>query len=99
MSQSLNSSNHHPKQTTATQLADWCDKYLQVTDFKDYCPNGLQIDADQPIEYIVTGVTACEALIDKAIEMNANAILVHHGYFWKGEPATSDAPINVPLSP
>lgn len=52
---------------------------------KDYCPNGLQIEGKEQIKKIVTGVTASEALIDAAIEANADAILVHHGYFWKGE--------------
>lgn len=60
---------------------------LNATAFNDYCPNGLQVDGGQAIHKIITGVTACEALIDKAIEQNAQAILVHHGYFWKGEPA------------
>lgn len=70
-----------------TQLAALLDDYLQVTAFHDYCPNGLQVDADQPIQKIVTGVTASQALIDQAIAHKAQAILVHHGYFWKGEPA------------
>lgn len=70
-----------------TMLADFLDDYLQVSAFDDYCPNGLQVDAGVPITRIVTGVTACEALIDAAIAEDAQAILVHHGYFWKGEPA------------
>ncbi|OBT08590.1 Nif3-like dinuclear metal center hexameric protein [Vibrio sp. UCD-FRSSP16_10] len=53
---------------------------------KDYAPNGLQVEGAQIIKKIVTGVTASQALIDKAIELNADALLVHHGYFWKGEP-------------
>ncbi|EGA63816.1 Nif3-like dinuclear metal center hexameric protein [Vibrio brasiliensis] len=53
---------------------------------KDYAPNGLQVEGTETIKRIVTGVTASQALIDKAIELNADAILVHHGYFWKGEP-------------
>jgi dinuclear metal center YbgI/SA1388 family protein len=69
-----------------SELAQWCDEYLQASHFKDYCPNGLQVDAERPIRRIITGVTACEALIDAAIEKKADAILVHHGYFWKGEP-------------
>lgn len=68
------------------QLAKFCDDYLQADDFKDYCPNGLQVDAGKPIQRIITGVTACEALIDAAIAAKADAIMVHHGYFWKGEP-------------
>ncbi|MGV2987518.1 Nif3-like dinuclear metal center hexameric protein [Vibrio sp. E150_011] len=52
---------------------------------KDYCPNGLQVEGTSQINKIVTGVTASQALIDHAIAVNADAILVHHGYFWKGE--------------
>lgn len=52
---------------------------------KDYCPNGLQIEGKREIKRIITGVTASQDLIDKAVELNADAILVHHGYFWKGE--------------
>ncbi|WP_070962756.1 Nif3-like dinuclear metal center hexameric protein [Vibrio sonorensis] len=53
---------------------------------KDYCPNGLQVEGKSEVKKVVTGVTASQALIEKAIELNADAILVHHGYFWKGEP-------------
>ena len=70
---------------TAQQLTQFCDDYLSSAAFKDYCPNGLQVDGGRPITRIVTGVTACEALIDAAIAAEADAIMVHHGYFWKGE--------------
>ncbi len=53
--------------------------------FKDYAPNGLQVEGKQEIRKIVTGVTASMALIDEAIARQADAIVVHHGYFWKGE--------------
>ncbi|TPE52343.1 Nif3-like dinuclear metal center hexameric protein [Maribrevibacterium harenarium] len=53
--------------------------------FRDYAPNGLQVEGKQDIVKIVTGVTASEALIDRAIAEKADAIIVHHGYFWKGE--------------
>ncbi|TMP01985.1 Nif3-like dinuclear metal center hexameric protein [Pseudoalteromonas sp. S3178] len=52
---------------------------------KDFCPNGLQVEGKNEIKTIITGVTASQALIDAAIEKNADAILVHHGFFWKGE--------------
>ncbi|WP_310734121.1 Nif3-like dinuclear metal center hexameric protein [Psychrobacter sp. GP33] len=71
---------------SAQALTQFCDDYLSTEEFKDYAPNGLQVDGGQPIQCIVTGVTACEALIDAAIAANADAIMVHHGYFWKGEP-------------
>ncbi|MGV6826515.1 MAG: Nif3-like dinuclear metal center hexameric protein [bacterium] len=68
-------------------IAQYCDQLLSVSEFEDYCPNGLQVDGGREISRIVTGVTATEALIDAAIEQQAQAILVHHGYFWKGESA------------
>jgi len=52
---------------------------------KDYCPNGLQVEGKKEVQKILTGVTASKALINEAIERNVDAILVHHGYFWKGE--------------
>lgn len=70
------------------KIVAWCDALLGTQQFKDYCPNGLQVDAGKPVQKVVTGVTASMALIEAAIAANAQAILVHHGYFWKGEPAT-----------
>lgn len=61
------------------------DKLLEPEQFKDYCPNGLQVSGRSNIQHIVTGVTASQALIDAAIELGADTLLVHHGYFWKGE--------------
>ena len=58
---------------------------LKPETINDFCPNGLQVEGKNKIHTIVTGVTASQALIDAAIEKNADAILVHHGYFWKGE--------------
>ena len=87
--QNITPSNHSDASATITaqQLNHWCNEYLSVDAFKDYCPNGLQVDADAPIRHLVTGVTASQRLIDAAIACNADAILVHHGYFWKGEDA------------
>ncbi len=67
------------------QLCEFCDDYLQVGEFDDYCPNGLQIEANPEVAFIVCGVTASQALIEAAIDLGADTILVHHGYFWKGE--------------
>ncbi|MFT6268748.1 MAG: dinuclear metal center YbgI/SA1388 family protein [Alphaproteobacteria bacterium] len=61
------------------------DSELVSSDINDYCPNGLQLEGKHEIVKIVTGVTASLALIEKAIALDADAILVHHGYFWKGE--------------
>lgn len=52
---------------------------------KDYAPNGLQVEGRHEIKKIITGVTASQKLIDCAIEKQADLLLVHHGYFWKGE--------------
>ena len=67
------------------QLLHYVNELLDAHKIKDYCPNGLQVQGTKKIHNIVTGVTACQALIDQAIKLNADAILVHHGYFWKGE--------------
>ncbi|MEL0635732.1 Nif3-like dinuclear metal center hexameric protein [Marinomonas sp. TI.3.20] len=61
------------------------DLTLSPHRFKDYAPNGLQVEGKNNITRVVTGVTACQALIDAAIEYGADAIVVHHGYFWKNE--------------
>lgn len=67
------------------ELVDFTDQYLDIQKIKDYCPNGLQVEGREQVSLILGGVTASQALIDKAIEKQADAILVHHGYFWKGE--------------
>ena len=70
----------------ATQeLAQWLDANLNVAAFKDYCPNGLQVEGKTHITRIVTGVTASEALLQAAVERHADAVIVHHGWFWKNE--------------
>ncbi|MFH7565658.1 Nif3-like dinuclear metal center hexameric protein [Oceanimonas smirnovii] len=67
------------------QLEQLLNKQLNTQAIRDYCPNGLQVEGRADIRHIVTGVTASQALIDEAIARRADAILVHHGYFWKGE--------------
>jgi dinuclear metal center YbgI/SA1388 family protein len=69
------------------ELEQFIAQELQTTRFKDYCPNGLQVEGRSDILRIVTGVTASLALIERAIDAKADAILVHHGYFWRGEDA------------
>jgi len=61
------------------------DDCLRPDLFTDYAPNGLQVEGRPAIRRLVSGVTACQALLDAAIDREADAILVHHGYFWKGE--------------
>lgn len=63
----------------------YLDTLLEITSYRDYCPNGLQVAGKAEIHHIVSGVTASAALIEAAIVAKADAILVHHGYFWKGE--------------
>lgn len=64
------------------------NELLRPNDFRDYCPNGLQVEGKAKIANLITGVSASHALIKAAIEKRADAILVHHGYFWKGEDPT-----------
>lgn len=68
-------------------LLSYCDGLLNVGAFADYAPNGLQVEGRTGIGRIVSGVTASQALLDAAVELKADAVLVHHGYFWKGEDA------------
>ncbi|MFK5913232.1 MAG: Nif3-like dinuclear metal center hexameric protein [Woeseiaceae bacterium] len=70
------------------KLLNYSNNVLEIERFKDYCPNGLQVEGKAEINNIVSGVTASQALIDAAIEAKADVLLVHHGYFWKGEDAT-----------
>lgn len=67
-------------------LVEHLDVLLNVSQFKDYGPNGLQVEGKSTIKHIVVGVTACQALIDAAAIKKADAIIVHHGLFWQGEP-------------
>lgn len=68
-----------------TELLAYLNELLEPQRFRDYCPNGLQVEGKAMVKTLVTGVTACQALIDEAIRLDADAILVHHGYFWRGE--------------
>ena len=67
------------------QLLHSLDALLQPDGFKDYGPNGLQVEGRVEIKKLVSGVTASLALIEAAIEANADALLVHHGLFWRGQ--------------
>ena len=70
-----------------TSLEAYCNQQLSVSDFDDYCPNGIQVEAAEQVQRLMVGVTACQALIDAAVDWQADLLLVHHGYFWKGEAA------------
>jgi len=67
------------------ELVSYLDRLLEPTKFKDYCPNGLQVEGRGEVQRIVAGVTASQALLDAAVARGADAVLVHHGYFWKGD--------------
>ena len=68
------------------EIIQWCDQTLNTHEFKDYAPNGLQIEGKSEVQKILCAVTASQEAIDAAIAQNADLLLVHHGYFWKGEP-------------
>ncbi len=67
------------------ELNRYLDGLLEVSRYRDYCPNGLQVEGRGEIRRIVSGVTASFDLIQAALAQDADAILVHHGYFWKGD--------------
>ncbi len=67
------------------ELEQLLNRQLNADAIKDYCPNGLQVEGKSEVRHVVTGVTASQALIDHAVAVGADAVLVHHGYFWKGE--------------
>ena len=67
------------------ELQQYLDNLLEVGRFGDYCPNGLQVEGRESISRVICGVTASQALLDEAVARQADAVLVHHGYFWRGE--------------
>ncbi len=67
------------------ELLRTLDELLTPALYRDYCPNGLQVEGRSEVSKIVAGVTASQALIDRAIERGADTLLVHHGWFWRGE--------------
>lgn len=66
-------------------LEAYLNTVLEPERYRDYAPNGLQVEGKSPIRRLVTGVSASLALIESAVAIQADAILVHHGYFWRGE--------------
>lgn len=71
--------------TTRLQIQSELSSLLEPQRFRDYCPNGLQVEGSEEVSLIVSGVTASLALVEAAIDVGADMLLVHHGYFWKGE--------------
>lgn len=68
-----------------TELAAEIGGFLEADNFQDYAPNGLQVEGGGESRRILLGVTASQALLDRALERGADTVLVHHGWFWKGE--------------
>jgi len=81
------SSESQLKTVQRDELVAVANEWLQPALFNDYCPNGLQVEGRTEVRHIVSGVTASLALIEAAIEQKADVLLVHHGYFWRGEDA------------
>jgi dinuclear metal center YbgI/SA1388 family protein len=67
------------------ELQHYLDSLLETAHFRDYCPNGLQVEGRETVRTLVTGVTASRSLLEAAVARNADAVVVHHGYFWRGE--------------
>ena len=67
------------------ELEIYVNQLLDIAHFRDYCPNGLQVEGRSEIRHLVSGVTASFALLQAAVDWGADAVLVHHGYFWRGE--------------
>ena len=67
-------------------LVTYLDEYLEAAQGRDYCPNGLQVEGKEQIRRIVLGVSACLELFERAAASLADAVLVHHGLLWQGDP-------------
>ncbi|MWU81426.1 Nif3-like dinuclear metal center protein, partial [Escherichia coli] len=68
-----------------SELERLINEKLNTASFSDYGPNGLQVEGRETVQKIITGVTASQALLDEAVRQEADAVIVHHGYFWKNE--------------
>jgi dinuclear metal center YbgI/SA1388 family protein len=68
-----------------SQLQQHLDELLAVSSYRDYCPNGLQVEGRAEVRRVLCGVTASQALLDAAVAAGVDAVVVHHGYFWRGE--------------
>ena len=67
------------------ELNDYIGSLLEISRFRDYCPNGLQVEGRSDVLRIASGVTASQNLLEAASAWKADAVLVHHGYFWRNE--------------
>ena len=76
---------HVPGTVSTRELLGHLDDLLRPSVIKDYSPNGLQVEGKAVVSRIICAVTATQNVIDAAVAEGADALLVHHGYFWKGE--------------
>ena len=67
-------------------IVTYCNQRLDIDAFDDYCPNGLQVEGRAEVSRVISGVTACQALVEAAAREQGDLLLVHHGYFWRSEP-------------
>jgi dinuclear metal center YbgI/SA1388 family protein len=67
------------------ELRSFLESLLEAARFRDYCPNGLQVEGRAEVQRVICGVSASQALVDAAVARGADALLVHHGWFWKSE--------------
>src|SRR5687768_4609111 len=67
------------------ELETYLNQLLDIAHFYDYCPNGLQVEGRSEVYQLVSGVTASFDFLHAAVAAGADAVLVHHGYFWRGE--------------
>ena len=73
------------KGVMTTELLDYLAKSMLVANFKDYCPNGLQIEGKPRLQKLAFAVTASLNAINMAADWGADALIVHHGLFWRGD--------------
>lgn len=74
--------------STLSTITEHCNQLLEIERYRDHCPNGLQVEGASEVRRVVTGVTASLALLEAAAKWGADLIIVHHGYFWKGDSPT-----------
>ncbi len=67
------------------EIVSYTNELLDIQQYRDYCPNGLQVQGKNEVQTLISGVTASQAFLDAAIKAGADALVVHHGYFWNGE--------------
>jgi dinuclear metal center YbgI/SA1388 family protein len=68
-----------------TELSNYIASLLEIDRFRDYSPNGVQVEGRAEVRRIASGVTASQHVLEQAAAWGADAILVHHGYFWRNE--------------